>query len=178
MDTLPALPPSPLCTTRLRLRPIVEADALFIRTLLNEPSFLQYIGDRGVRTEEDARGYIARGPVASYRQHGFGLLLVEEQASGAPVGMCGILKRDGLDDPDLGFAFLPTAWGKGYATEAARATLDAARSAFGLSRVAAIVQPDNPASLRVLGRLGFVLERMVRLPGGDRDLHLMGVALD
>jgi len=155
----------------------MEADAPFIRGLLNEPSFLQYIGDRGVRTEEDARGYIAKGPGASYQRHGFGLLLVEEQAGGAPVGMCGILRRDGLDDPDLGFAFVPGSWGKGYATEAARAVLAAAGSVYGLSRVVAIVQPDNAASLRVLERLGFVLERMVQMPGGDRDLKLMAISL-
>lgn len=177
MDAPPKAAPPPIRTHRLHLRPIVEADAPFIRTLLNEPSFLQYIGDRGVRTEEDARGYIEKGPAASYLRHGFGLLLVEEQVSGTAVGMCGILRREGLDDPDLGFAFLPAYWSRGFASEAAAAVLAHAGTALGLPRVVAIVQPDNPGSLRVLEKLGFTFERTVVLPGASVELRLLGRTL-
>lgn len=166
-----------LRTDRLRLRPLTGEDAPFIVALLNEPSFLRFIGDRGVRTLEDAATYVQKGPQASYAQHGFGLLLVLRREDEAPIGMCGLLKREVLDDVDLGFAFLPSSWGKGYASEAAGAVLAHGREAFGLRRVAAIVQPDNAASLRVLDRLGFAFDRMVRMPGEDRDIQLMTVAL-
>src|SRR5262249_38684677 len=109
--------PVRLDTARLRLRDLAPADAPFILTLLNEPSFIRNIGDRGVRTLDAARAYIENGPVASYARHGFGLYLVELLASGAPIGICGILKRDALPDPDLGFAFLPAYWKQGYAFE-------------------------------------------------------------
>lgn len=166
-----------LRTTRLQLRPLAEDDAPFIVALLNEPSFLRYIGDRKVRTLEEAGAYVRNGPQASYTQHGFGLLLVVRREDEAPIGMCGLLKRDALDDADLGFAFLPAAWGKGYASEAATAVLEHGREALGLRRVAAIVQPDNDASLRVLARLGFVFERMLRMPGADTDIQLHTLTL-
>lgn len=161
-----------LDTARLRLRPLTADDAPFLVALLNEPSFLQYIGDRHVRTLEDARGYVERGPQASYARYGHGLLLVLRREDDAPIGMCGLLKRDHLDDADLGYAFLPAAWGRGYASEAAAAVLAHGAAAFGLRRVAAIVQPGNAASLKVLARLGFVFHSTVRMPGEDQDIEL------
>src|SRR6185369_11244786 len=124
-----------LATDRLLVRPITIDDASFILTLLNEPSFLRYIGDKQVRTVEDARQYILNGPVASYEQHGFGLCLMELKELHTPVGMCGILKRDGLPDPDIGFALIPDFWNKGLAFEAATAVLKDARERLNIQRV-------------------------------------------
>lgn len=174
--TTPETPPSaPLIETqRLTLRRLAEDDADFILGLLNEPSFLQYIGDRGVRTPEDARAYIRNGPMASYARHGFGLLLVVRQEDGAPIGMCGLLKRDALDDVDVGFAFLPAHWSKGYAAEAAAAVLAHGRTTLALTRVVAITQADNLGSIRVLEKLGFTFERMIRMPGEMVEIQLFG----
>ena len=148
-------------TSRLTLRHLCPADAVFVRQLLNEPSFIRYIGDRGVRTDEDARRYILQGPMASYERNGFGLYLVEVNEQGTPAGICGLLKRDSLEDVDLGFAFLPHFWRRGYAFEAASAVLaDAAQR--GLTRVLAITSPDNVASIALLGKLGFEFNRMMR----------------
>jgi RimJ/RimL family protein N-acetyltransferase len=145
-------------TDRLRLRRMSLDDDAFIRTLLNEPSFLRYIGDRGVRTLDDARRYIADGPLASYERLGFGLYVVETRSDGAPIGICGLLKRDTLDHPDIGFAFLPRFWSQGYAYESASAVLNYGRDALGIRRVLAITSPDNEASIRLLTRLGFSYE--------------------
>ena len=143
-----------LQTPRLALRPLAESDAAFSLTLLNQPSFLQFIGDRKVRSLEQARAYLRDGPQRSYEQHGFGLLLVQAKGSAAPIGMCGLIKREYLDDPDIGFAFLPEYWSQGFALEAARAVLGDALAVPAIQRVAAIVQPDNAASIKLLLKLG------------------------
>jgi RimJ/RimL family protein N-acetyltransferase/protein tyrosine phosphatase (PTP) superfamily phosphohydrolase (DUF442 family) len=161
-------------TARLRLRHLVADDAPFILRLVNEPSWLQYIGDRGVRNLDDARRYIEQGPRQMYAQHGFGLFLVERRDDGLPVGMCGLLRRDTLPDVDIGFALLPEHWKRGYAHEAAAATLRYAREVHGLERVVAITKPDNVASGRLLEKLGMKYERLIRLPGSDEDVRLFG----
>ena len=150
-------------TDRLIVRPITVDDAPFILTLLNEPSFLRYIGDKQVRTVEDARQYILNGPVASYERHGFGLCLMELRESNTPVGMCGILKREELPDPDIGFALVPDFWNKGLAFEAATAVLNDARERLKLERILAITSLDNDASINLLQRLGFKFERVIEL---------------
>lgn len=159
-------------TERLRLRRLTADDADFMLRVLNEPSFIENIGDRGVRTAEDARAYILRGPVASYERFGFGLYMVELKGSGAGVGICGLLKRDALGDVDLGYALLPEFWSQGYASEAAAGVLAYARGALGLGRVVAVVSPGNGASIRLLERLGFRYERMVRLSADDDEIKL------
>lgn len=164
-------------TDRLVLRRLDPGDAAFIRRLLNEPSFLEQIGDRGVRTLADAERYILTGPCASYERFGFGLWLVERRADGSPIGICGLLKRDTLEDPDLGFAFVPESWRQGYARESAEATLAWARDSLGLSRVAAITSPGNVASIALLGKIGFRFERMVTMPAGD-EVRLFARTLD
>jgi RimJ/RimL family protein N-acetyltransferase len=141
-------------TERLVLRPFTMDDAPFILTLLNEPSFLRYIGDKKVRTLEDARQYLLNGPIASYERNGFGLCLVELKDSQTAIGMCGLLKREELPDPDIGFAFLPDFWNKGFAFEAAAAVMNDARARLKLNRILAIVNPDNYASIKLLERLG------------------------
>lgn len=163
-----------LATARLVLRRIDEGDAAFMLGLLNEPSFHQYIGDRGVRSIDDAQAYIRNGPIASYAQFGFGLWLVLQRDGGTPIGMCGLLKRDALPDADIGFAFRPGFWGQGYALESAAAVAAHAHTGFGLTRLAAIVQPDNAASIRLLEKLGLVFERAVAWPGAAAEIHLYG----
>lgn len=152
-----------LQTPRLRLRELAPADAPFILTLLNDPSFLQNIGDRGVRSLDDARAYIEKGPMASYARYGFGLHLVELDRSGESIGICGLLQRDTLPDPDLGFAFLPAYRRQGYAFESASAMRHYVRANLGVGRLLAIVSPANSASIRLLEKLGFRFERMARL---------------
>jgi [ribosomal protein S5]-alanine N-acetyltransferase len=142
-------------TERLRLRRAEAADAPFILRLLNEPSFIDNIGDRGVRNLDDAVAYIANGPAASHGQYGFGLDVVELKDSGMPIGMCGLLKRDQLDLPDLGYAFVPEFWSRGYASESAAAVLAHARDRLGHRQILAVTNPENSASVRVLERLGF-----------------------
>jgi RimJ/RimL family protein N-acetyltransferase len=150
-------------SARLRLRPMVEDDASFLVALLNEPAFLRHIGDKGVRTVEDARHYMA-GPQDSFRKHGFGLGVVELRENESPMGICGLLKRDWLAHPDLGFAFLPEYSGQGFALEAAETILNDARERLGLEAVLAIVAPGNVASLRLLGKLGFSESGRVQPP--------------
>lgn len=159
-------------TARLRLRHLGDADADFILELLNEPDFLRFIGDRGVRSTEDAREYIRTGPGASYQTHGFGLYLVEARESAERVGICGLLKRDALEDVDVGYAILQRHWRRGYALESAAAVLEHARDALGIERVVAVTVPGNAGSVRVLERLGMRYERMVRLPGQEQESAL------
>ena len=159
-------------TKRLILREMTTDDAELILRLLNEPSFLRYVGDKDVRTVEDARRYILDGPVASYARHGFGLYLVERKEDGARIGMCGLLKRDELPDADVGFALLPEYWSRGYVTEAAAAAIAHGRKALGLRRLLAVTSKDNHASMRVLEKLGFALEGAVKLSDGGEELHL------
>lgn len=146
-------------TERLILRPFTTGAAPFILTLLNEPSFLRFIGDKKVRTLEDAQQYLLNGPIASYNKYGFGLLLVELKDSQTPIGMCGLLKREELPDPDIGFAFLPEYWNKGFGFEAATAVMNDARERLKLTTILAIVSPDNDASIKLLERLGMTYER-------------------
>ena len=157
-------------TPRLRVRYLdPHVDAEFILQLLNEPSFLENIGDRGVRTLEDARRYITDGPLASYARHGFGLFRVELKDGGMPIGMCGLLKRDWLDDVDIGFAFLPQFWAKGYAFESAQGVVDWGRRARGITRVVGITAPHNQGSMRVLEKLGLEAAGVVRSPEGQES---------
>lgn len=161
-----------LTTDRLVLSPLCEEDADFVVELLNEPPFLRYIGDKGVRSSNDARHYLQSGPLASYRQHGFGLLRVGLAADATPIGMCGLLKRDNFDVPDLGFAFLQRYWGHGYAQEAAVAVMQHAWQTPDLPRVLAIVTPENESSIALLEKLGFASREMIRMPGENADICL------
>jgi RimJ/RimL family protein N-acetyltransferase len=162
-------------TQRLRLRELTVDDASFIVAQLNDPDFIRNVADRGVRTAAAARSYLLEGPVASYRRHGFGLHLVELKTTRTPIGICGLIKRDVLDDVDIGFAFLAPYRQQGYALEAARATMAFART-LGLARVVAIVAPHNADSIKLLGRLGFAYERSIRLAEDAEELWLFGSA--
>jgi len=164
-------------TKRLNLRWLAETDDEFILDLLNQPSWLEYIGDRGVRNLDDARAYIHNGPLAMISQHGFGLYLVELKDTGMPMGLCGLLKREALDDVDIGFAFLPDYCGLGYAREAANACLEYAGAHIGLERLVAITVPTNQSSIRLLESLGMHHECDVRLDEGGELLRLFAKKL-
>ncbi|MCV2350415.1 GNAT family N-acetyltransferase [Paucibacter sp. Y2R2-4] len=173
------MPMKTLDTPRLTIRPLTEADAAFMLRLLNDASWLHYIGDRGVRTLEDAKHYILKGPVEMYGRLGFGFCAVELKASGeAPdelIGICGLAQRDYLDDPDIGFAFLPQFCGQGYAFESASAVLRFAQQDLGLSRVLATTRHYNQASQGLLEKLGLRCLREIDHPDGDRKLLLYGI---
>lgn len=163
-------------TERLILCHLAADDAEFVLELLNQPSFIRYIGDKGVRTLDDARRYIADGPVKSYAVNGFGLNLVRLKAGHTPIGICGVLKRDTLPDPDIGFAFLPSFWNQGYAFEAAAAVMTHARQTLGLPRILAITSPDNEASEKLLGKIGFRFSRLMKLAEDGDEVKLFTTA--
>ena len=163
-------------TARLLLRPLNSDDTAFIIELLNEPSFIQNIGQRNVHTDEKARAYITNSALNSYAKNGFGLAAVALKETGETLGMCGLIRRDTLDDVDLGYAFLPRYWGKGYAVESSQAWLKFGWDKIGLTRVVAVVDPANEPSVRVLEKLGFVYEKMVRLAADNIELKLFGIS--
>jgi RimJ/RimL family protein N-acetyltransferase len=164
-------------TSRLILRRFEFDDAAFVMALLNQPSFIANIGDRGVRSIEDAHRYLRDGPMAMYRENGFGLWHAARKNDGVAVGMCGLLKRDNLPDVDVGYAFLPEYWGIGYAYEAASATLRHAARKFGLGRVIGVVSEGNGASIRVLEKLGMHFERMYPMHADEPLVRLYGLSI-
>ncbi len=163
-------------TKRLTLRPFVLDDTDFVIALLNDADFLRFVGDRQVRTADAARKYLNNGPLDSYAKHGFGLYAVEVREEHGPVGMCGLLQRETLPDPDIGFAFLPAWRSQGFAEEAAQAVLNEARDRLQLPRVLAIVDPANERSSRLLRKLGMHLDRF--LPADPDGGHLACYGID
>jgi RimJ/RimL family protein N-acetyltransferase len=159
-------------TQRLTLREFSTDDAGFILRLLNEPTFLRFIGDKRVRTLEDARQYIRSGPIESYARNGFGLYLVQLKTTHISLGMCGLLKRESLTDVDIGFAFLPEFWNQGFAFEAAKAVMLYARDVLKLPRIVAITNKDNDASGKLLEKLGMRFDRMINLTGDESEIKL------
>jgi len=158
-------------TQRLALCELNYDDAAFILELTNEAGFLRYIGDKGVRNLADARDYISKGPMVSYAHHGFGLYAACLQA-GPPVGICGLVKRDGLAEPDVGFAFLSRYWSNGYAVESAAAVVAYGHQVLQHRRIVAITSPENVHSIAVLEKIGLKFERMVRLEDSSSELKL------
>ena len=154
-------------TQRLILRRMDLADAPFILRLVNEPSWLKFIGDKNVHSLDDAREYIRKGPLDMYERHGFGMYLTERKPDLVPLGMCGLIKRDALPDVDIGFAFLPEFRGRGYAFEAAAAVLEHGRTAFALPRIVAITTPTNDSSIRLLEKMGMSFERIIMMAPDD-----------
>jgi [ribosomal protein S5]-alanine N-acetyltransferase len=161
-------------TERLKVRWLKVSDQEFIFKLLNEPGWLKYIGDKGIRSLEDAKNYILTGPRKMYERFGFGLFMVELKESQLPVGLCGLIKRDGLEDVDIGYAFLAEHHSKGYAFESAKGTLEFARK-LGLDRIVAITTKDNASSYKLLERLGMTFEGYVTLPHDDEELKLYAI---
>jgi RimJ/RimL family protein N-acetyltransferase len=163
-------------TERLILRKLTIDDAAFMLDLLNQPSFIQFIGDRGVRTLDDARECILTRYIAAYERLGFGVYLTLLKEGQVPIGICGLIKRDTLEDVDIGYAFLPQYWSKGYAVESASAVLAYARNTLGLKRLLGITTPDNISSIRVLEKIGLKFEKLVRLSEDDVELKLFASA--
>ena len=161
---------------RLQLRELELQDDEFILRLLNEASFVRFIGDKGVRTLSDAREYISKGPIDSYRRFGFGLYLASLLDGGLPIGICGLVKREALPDVDVGFAFLTQYWSRGYAAESAAAVLAFGTEQLQLRRIVAITAPDNHASIAVLEKIGMKFERMVKLSEHSAELKMFGLA--
>jgi RimJ/RimL family protein N-acetyltransferase len=166
-----------LDTPRLTLRELTEGDASFMLELLNEPSFLRFVGDRGARTLAEARGYLLKGPMSSYARFGFGLYLVELRDETTPIGICGLVKREALEDVDIGFAFLPAFWSRGYALESAAAVMNYGTNVIGLRRIVAIVSPGNERSIGLLRKLGLEFERLIVSPENGSELALYGVGV-
>ena len=164
-----------LTTERLQLRKLTESDedAQFTLALVNDPDFHRFIGDRGVRTVDEARRYLLSGPIAMYGTHGIGMFCVERK-DGTPIGQAGLMRRDGLDAVDIGFAFLAEYRGQGYAKEAAMAVMDWGKNCLGLDRIVAIAAPDNRKSINLLEKLGLRKESFITLPGSSEELLLMG----
>ena len=161
-----------LDTGRLRLRWLTLDDAPFISRLVNDPSWLRFIGDRGFRTDEDARGFLQKGPLAMYQRRGFGLYHVALKESAMPIGLCGLIKRDTLPDVDIGFAFLPEFRGRGYGHEAAAAVLEYGKGHLALNRIVAITSLDNLTSIKLLAKIGFAFEQRISLTAGEPEVNL------
>lgn len=159
-------------TERLTLRELTTDDAEFLLQLLNEPSFIENIGDRYVRNVEDACRYALDGPIASYKRHGFGLYLVELKESREAIGICGLVKRESLPDADVGFAFLPAFWRQGYAVESALAVKHYGFNMLRLKRILAIVNPENAGSIKVLEKIGLSYDRLVRMTEDGPEICL------
>ncbi len=164
-------------TERLYLRKLSIDNAGFILDLYTQPSFLQFIGDRGIRTLDDAHDFLSKKLIESYERFGFGLYLTLLKENDLPIGICGLVKRDSLADVDIGFAFLPQYGSKGYAFESASAVLVYARNTLAIKRIAGITTPDNQASIHVLEKLGFKFEKMVKLSEDDTQLKLFALDL-
>ncbi len=159
-------------TDRLQLRHLVLDDAPFILTLVNDPSWIQFIGDRGIRTVAQAEAYLQNGPMASYAENGFGLYLVERKEDSMRLGMCGLVKRPSLPHVDIGFAFLPQFTGQGYAFEAATAVLHHARHDLNLSPIVAITATDNHRSIKLLEKCGLHFQKMISLAADQPAIML------
>lgn len=164
-----------LQTTRLIISPFTLTDWPFIVELLNTPGWLQFIGDRNVHNEEQAKAYLTTGPIKSYAEFGYGLMKVQLKTTGQSIGMCGLLKRDTLEHPDIGFAFLPEFFGQGHAYEAVAATIKRMQESLKVQKIYALVQSDNERSILLLKKLSFTLKGNFSFP--DKTEVLMLYAL-
>jgi ribosomal-protein-alanine N-acetyltransferase len=168
----------PVETSRLVLRALTLDDAELMLAVWNDPAFVRYVGDRGIRTIEDAQDAMRQGVLRLYEDYGYGPFGIFIKDSGEAVGISGLFRRDGLDIPDIGYATLPAHCGKGYAFEAACAVIDYAAASLALNRLIAIISPENAASIGLIGKLGFEFERMQRMPDTDHDVCIYGKPLN
>lgn len=166
-----------LQTRRLRLRRLTFDDAGLMLAIWNDPAFIENVSDRGIRTVDEARTAMSNGVLKLYDDYGYGPYRVALKADDTAIGICGIFRREGLDEPDIGFALLPEFCAHGYAHEAAVAVVDHARDDLGLARLVAIVSPENAPSIGLISKLGLQFERMMRLPGEDADVAVYGISL-
>ena len=159
-------------TERLKLLKLSVDDSKFIFELLNDPDWIKYIGDRNIKNENDAEKYITDKIITSYEKFGFGLYLVKEKQSNVSIGLCGLIKRDYLEEADLGFAFLPQYRKNGYAYESAFAVIKYAKETFGINTLLAITSLDNISSINLLKKLGFIFVKIFKMPGDNEELKL------
>ncbi|CAG9607564.1 GNAT family N-acetyltransferase [Pseudoneobacillus rhizosphaerae] len=164
-------------TNRLVIRKITEQDFHFIFRLLNEPSWIKYIGDKGIKTETDAKNYIQTGPLQMYKDFGFGLFLVTLKENAVPIGLCGLIKRPSLENIDLGYAFLPEYTGKGYAFEATKAVIQYGKEQLSIDKIVAITTIDNLNSEKVLLKLGFSFDSLIKENNASEELKLFTMVL-
>ena len=162
-------------TERLILRKFTLNDAAFMLELLNTTAWLRFIGDRNVRTIKQAEQYLLDGNIKSYQEYGFGFYVVVIKETNESIGICGIKKREGLDDVDIGFGFFPQFMGNGYGYEAASATLDYALNVLKIKRIVAIVDPENVASIGLIKKIGLQFEKMIQLSQKDIELMLFSI---
>lgn len=161
-------------TKRLILRQLTTDDADFMLKLMNEPTFIRNVADRGIRNRADAAAYIAEKILPSYASFGFGFYRVDLKETSSPIGTCGLAKRDTLEVVDVGFSILERYWGKGYAFEAASAIMEYGRTTLGIDRIVGVTAPGNLASIRLLEKLGLKLQRKIELPGFGPESLLFG----
>jgi RimJ/RimL family protein N-acetyltransferase len=161
-------------TERLVLRQLTTDDADFILELMNEPSFIRFVADRGLRTTADAAQFLRERILSSYEQFGFGFYRVALKESGEPIGICGLVKRETLEHADVGFSVLQRFCGKGFAYEAAAAVMHYGRTVLGLAQIIAVTAPDNQISMRLLEKLGLKYQRKIHLPGYGPESLLFG----
>ena len=159
-------------TNRLRLRELTTNDAEFVFHLVNEPSFLSNIGDKGVRNLDDAVKFILSGPWTNQKKPGYGQFLIELSGNGQPIGVCGLLYRDNLEVTDIGFALMPTYHGRGYASEAAAAVMEYGYSTLGIDRIVGLTSEENQPSIRILEKLGMKFKRIVKMSDNDSGTAL------
>lgn len=164
-------------TERLRLRPVTVNDTALMLAVWNDPAFIRNVSDRGIRTVEQAREAIEGGAQKLFDDHGYGPYCMSLKSNGKMIGICGIFKRENLDDPDIGFGVLPDYCGKGYAGEAAAAVVDYARGELGIGVLTAIVSPTNAPSIGLIEKLGLTFEQMITMPGDDHAICLYKIAL-
>ena len=164
-------------TERLFLRETSGSDAEFIIELFNDPTFIRYVGDRGIRNKDDAISYLNEGPLQSYQDHGFGLYCVVRRDDKALIGMCGLLQREQFESPDIGYNFLPDFRGQGYALEAAAGTVEFAKKVVQGAQLLAIVNADNRPSITLLEKLDFAYTGEVEYPPGEPPSSLYGLKL-
>lgn len=159
-------------TERLYLRPVTVDDAELMLAIWNDPAFIRNVADRGIRTLDEARAAIESGAQKLFADYGYGPYSLALKSDGSMIGICGLFKRDNLDDPDIGFGVLPEYCGKGYAGEAAVAVVDYARRQLGIRALTAIVSPTNEPSIGLIRKLGLTFERMITMPGDDHAICL------
>lgn len=164
-------------TERLRLRKMTLDDAGLMLAVWNDPAFVRYVGDRGIRTTEDAQDAMQKGALHLYDTYGYGPYRIALKDGDTPIGICGLFRRDGLDEPDIGYSTLPDFCGKGYAFEAATAVVAYAHAELTLERLIAIISPGNEASLSLIRKLGFEFERMHTMPNDDDEICIFGKSL-
>ena len=164
-------------TKRLYLRRLVRDDAEFILRLLNEPSWLEFVGDKNVYNLNDAKKYIELAPMTMYERYGFGLFLVCAKDNSIPMGLCGLMKRDNLEDADLGYAFLPDFWHQGFAIEAVKSVIDYAKNSHQLSQILALSKSSNAPSIKLLNKVGFLFDRDLKLLEDEENLQIYRLEL-